>query len=108
MPANLKARFIQELGGRTLHALIAQSGMHCNDDFAGAYDFKTTPGYDLLMQRWLAKLPDGGMIMCHPELPERSEAPRTAREQEYCYLASVAWRELRLRSNVTLQAFTGT
>ena len=108
LPANLKARFIQELGGRALHALITQSGMRCNGDFAGAYDFKTTPGYGSLMQRWLEKLHDGGMIMCHPELPERSEAPRNAREQEYCYLASAAWRELRLRSNVTLQAFTGT
>lgn len=107
LPANLKSRFIQELGGRTLHALITQSSLRCNNDFAGAYDFKTTPGYETLMQLWLDKLQDGGMIMCHPELPERSGTPHTAREAEYCYLASPAWREQRSRSNVTLQAFTG-
>ena len=108
LPPNLKARFIQELGGRALHALIEQSNMRCNSDFAGAYDFKTTPGYDTLMQRWLETLLDGGMIMCHPELPQRSHAPRTAREAEYCYLASPAWRDQRLRSNVTLRSFSGS
>jgi chitin disaccharide deacetylase len=108
VPTNLKSRFIQELGGRTLHAQITQSALRCNSDFAGAYDFKTTPGYATLMQLWLEKLQDGGMIMCHPELPERSGRPRTAREAEYCYLASSAWREQRLRSHVTLQTFTGT
>ncbi len=107
VPGNLKARFIQELGGRALHALIAQSCLHCNDDFAGAYDFKTKPGFAALMQQWLRGLHDGGLIMCHPELPKRTGLPLSAREAEYCFLASPAWRDLQQRSNVRLQHFTG-
>lgn len=108
VPASLKARFIQELGGRALHALITDAHLYCNRDFAGAYDFKTSSAYPTLMQHWLTNLQDGGLIMCHPELPERSGKPRTAREAEYCYLASPAWAEQRRSSQVTLQSFKGS
>lgn len=101
-----KSRFIQELGGRTMRALIARAGMHCNADFAGAYDFSTDRPFPSRMDNWLRHLRDGGMVMCHPEYPQHPEHPRNAREAEYCFFASPAWPQMQADQNIRLQPFS--
>ena len=100
-----KSRIIQELGGRTLRALIARAGMHSNTDFAGAYDFSTGRPFQSRMQNWLRDLRDGGMVMCHPELPLQAGPRREAREAEYRFLASPAWLQMLSDQNILLQPF---
>lgn len=102
---NLKGRFIEQLGGRTLHALIDRLQLHCNSDFAGAYDLKPDAGFALLMRHWLRDIADGGLIMCHPEMPASHGAPRTARGNEYRFLASPGWRNLQSQLQVQLRPF---
>ncbi|MFO1468234.1 MAG: ChbG/HpnK family deacetylase [Steroidobacteraceae bacterium] len=104
-PRGFKGRFIEELGGRSLRALLEQRGVPSNRDFAGAYDLRTASGFDARMQGWLDHLADGGLIMCHPELPAADAAPANAREGEFRFLASNAWAEARRRSNVQLVPF---
>jgi predicted glycoside hydrolase/deacetylase ChbG (UPF0249 family) len=100
-----KSRFIQELGGRSLRALIARAGLHSNSDFAGAYDFSTDRPYPMRMEAWLRPLHDGGMVMCHPELPLRAGIPGNGREAEYCFLASSAWSGMLSDQKIVLRPF---
>jgi chitin disaccharide deacetylase len=100
-----KSRFIQELGGRATRALIARAGMHCNADFAGVYGFSTDRPFESRMENWLRHLRDGGMLMCHPELPRQLERPLNARAAEYRFFASPAWPRMLAAQNVRLQPF---
>ncbi|MBS0612635.1 MAG: ChbG/HpnK family deacetylase, partial [Proteobacteria bacterium] len=102
----LKGRFIEELGGRSLHALIERAALPVNADFAGAYDLVSMSAFGRSMQSWLRGIAHDGLIMCHPELPARGQrSPATAREAEYCFLASPDWPRLCARLNVQLQPF---
>ena len=105
LTGNLKMRFLQELGGRAMHSLIAQSSLFCNTDFGGAYDFAMKPSFGARMEQWLRGIADGGLIMCHPEMPHHAGVPRSAREAEYCFLASSSWAELQSRNDVRLRGF---
>ncbi len=67
-------------------------GIATNPAFAGAYDFKSKTGFANIFPRFLAGLPDGGLIMCHPgfvdaEL-ERLDSLTTQREREFAYFNS--------------------
>src|SRR6185369_8333206 len=44
----------------------AIAGTSFNPAFAGAYDFSKAPDFGMLMGEFLAGLPDGGLVMCHP------------------------------------------
>jgi len=101
----LKGRFIEDLGGRSLHALIERAALPANADFAGAYDLVSMSAFGRSMRSWLHGIATGGLIMCHPELPRHEDAPANAREAEYCFLASPDWARLRARLNVQLQPF---
>ena len=103
----VKSRCIQELGGRTMRDLIVRASMRFNPDFAGAYDFSTDRPFQRRMEAWLAHLQDGGLVMCHPEMPSRSDDIRTAREAEFEFLSSADWPALLSARNLRLQAFTG-
>ncbi|HXX25726.1 MAG TPA: ChbG/HpnK family deacetylase [Pseudolabrys sp.] len=41
-------------------------GVATNPAFAGAYDFNTKTPFAKIFPRFLAGLPDGGLVMCHP------------------------------------------
>jgi predicted glycoside hydrolase/deacetylase ChbG (UPF0249 family) len=67
-------------------------GIATNSAFAGAYDFKSKTVFAKIFPRFLAGLPDGGLIMCHPgfvdaEL-ERLDALTRQREREFAYFNS--------------------
>jgi predicted glycoside hydrolase/deacetylase ChbG (UPF0249 family) len=66
-------------------------GLTTNPAFAGAYDFSTSDEFGSLFVRFLAELPDGGVVMCHPGFVDdelRARDPLTERrEAEYAFLA---------------------
>ena len=95
-----KAAVIGILGARALRAGARERGIPCNSDFAGVYDLRARSGYAARMEAWLRNLDDGGLIMCHPELPP--EAPGTARHHEHRFFGSPEWPRMLRSWNVAL------
>jgi len=67
-------------------------GVATNPAFAGAYDFKSKTPYARLFPRFLAGLPDGGLIMCHPGFVDAElkalDTLTIQREREFAYFDS--------------------
>ena len=84
----------------------ARAGIPFNPAFAGAYDFSKEPEFAALMAEFLAELPDGGLVMCHPGFVDetlRNLDPLTSqREAEHAYLASDRFPALLEANKVTL------
>ena len=86
---------------RAAHADIA-----FNPGFDGAYDFSRSPGFGVQMRQFLDRLPEGGVIMCHPGFVDDvlvSLDPLTAqREREHAFLGGEDFPALLAANNVTL------
>ncbi|HVX91605.1 MAG TPA: ChbG/HpnK family deacetylase [Xanthobacteraceae bacterium] len=72
---------------RRAHAL----GLRTNPAFAGTYDFRARTAFADRFAAFLAGLPDGSVVMCHPgrvdpEL-QRLDPLTDAREEEYAYFS---------------------
>ena len=84
----------------------ARAGIAFNPAFAGAYDFSKAPDFGVLMGEFLAGLPEGGLVMCHPgfvdETLESLDPLTTQREAEHAYLASDRFPALLAANKVTL------
>ena len=84
----------------------ARAGIAFNAGFAGAYDFTREVDFGALMGEFLDRLPEGGVIMCHPGFVDETLAgldPLTGqREHEYAFLAGEHWPALLAANNVTL------
>ncbi|MFZ0844734.1 MAG: ChbG/HpnK family deacetylase [Pseudolabrys sp.] len=70
----------------------ARLGINTNPAFAGTYNFGTKADFATIFPRFLAGLPDGGLIMCHPgfvdaEL-ERLDTLTRLRERELAFFNS--------------------
>ena len=102
-----KAGLIQLLGAAQLARLAAGAGLHCNSDFAGVYNLSGDSPYAPRMETWLRSIEDGGLIMCHPELPSVNVARPGARAREHRFLSSPAWPQLLQRCAVSLTPFRG-
>ena len=93
----LSAQFRRRAG----HADIA-----FNPGFAGAYDFTRQSDFGALMQQFLDRLPENGVVMCHPGLVDEvlvSLDPLTdQREREYAFLGSEQFPALLAANKVTL------
>lgn len=67
-------------------------GIATNPAFAGAYNFNAKADFAKIFPRFLAGLPDGGLIMCHPGLVdaelERLDSLTHLREREFAYFNS--------------------
>ena len=83
-----------------------QLGVVTNPAFAGAYDFASKAGYASLFPRFLAGLPDGGLIMCHPGLVDaelkRLDPLTHQREREYAFFNSADFLHLLAAEGVAL------
>lgn len=81
-------------------------GVATNPAFAGAYDFKGKPDFAAIFPRFLAGLPDGGLIMCHPGLVDaelkRLDPLTHRREQEFAYFNSDEFPRVLAKHGVTL------
>jgi hypothetical protein len=84
----------------------ARAGIAFNPGFAGAYDFSQAPDFGALMGRFLDRLPEGGLVMCHPGFVDDilvSLDPLTdQREREYAFLAGEQFPPLLALNKVTL------
>ena len=84
----------------------ARAGIAFNPGFAGAYDFSKAPDFAALMTEFLASLPEGGLVMCHPGFVDDILAgldPLTGqREREYTFLAGEHFPALLALNKVTL------
>jgi hypothetical protein len=83
-----------------------QLGVATNPAFAGAYDFGGKAGYASLFPRFLAGLPDGGLVMCHPGFVDaelkRLDPLTDQREREFAYFNSAEFPKLLAESGVAL------
>ena len=77
-----------------------------NPGFDGAYDFSRQPDFGVLMRQFLDRLPEDGVIMCHPGFVDDilvSLDPLTVqREREHAFLGSEDFPRLLAANNVTL------
>jgi chitin disaccharide deacetylase len=83
-----------------------RAGLRYNPAFAGAYNFSKKPDFAKLFERFLLRLPDGGLIMCHPGFVDQTLValdPLTdQRKNEYDWLMSDNFPKLLAAQNVTL------
>jgi predicted glycoside hydrolase/deacetylase ChbG (UPF0249 family) len=83
-----------------------RAGLRFNPAFAGAYNFSKKPDFAKLFERFLLRLPDGGLIMCHPGFVDQTLValdPLTdQRKNEYDWLMSDDFPKLLATHNVTL------
>ena len=75
---------------RRFRRLAADYGLRTNPAFAGTYSFRSDAAYARHFATFLDRLPDGGVIMCHPgkvdaEL-KRLDHVTDVREQRICIL----------------------
>jgi chitin disaccharide deacetylase len=84
----------------------ARAGIAFNSGFAGAYDFSQEPDFGALMSRFLDRLPEGGLVMCHPgfvdDILVSLDPLTTQREREYAFLAGEHFPPLLALNKVTL------
>lgn len=89
-----KAAVIALLGGWSAARLLRRAGVAMNRGFGGVYGFDapSPEAYGAHMQRWLAQVRDGSLIMCHPAagvMPD--DAIGRQRPVEFAYLMSAAF-----------------
>jgi len=88
----LKAKVITAMGARGLQQWAQQNAWPSVGPLLGAYGFDgSMDDYALLMQSWLAALPQDkpALIMCHPAVSAQADdAIGAARKREFAYLAS--------------------
>ncbi|MGH6767437.1 MAG: ChbG/HpnK family deacetylase [Xanthobacteraceae bacterium] len=81
-------------------------GVRTNPAFAGTYQFDDDANFAEFFPRFLDRLPDGGVIMCHPGFVDselqRLDPLTTLREREYAYLAGEAFPALLGSRGVTI------
>ena len=81
-------------------------GVATNPSFAGAYDFKSKSDFAAIFPRFLAGLPDGGLIMCHPGFVDaelkRLDPLTRQREREFAYFNSDAFPRVLAEHRVAL------
>jgi len=82
------------------------AGVPFNAGFAGTYAFGAAADFATLFPRFLDRLPDGSVVMCHPGFVDdelKALDPLTnLREREYEFLASNDFLELLNQNRVTL------
>jgi hypothetical protein len=100
-----KALVLDILSAR-FRTLAVRAGIAFNPGFAGAYDFSKEPDFGALMSGFLAGLPEGSVVMCHPGFVDETLVgldPLTGqREQEYKFLAGEQFSPLLAANKVTL------
>jgi len=84
----------------------AALGLATNPGFAGTYYFEDDADFTALFPRFLDRIPDGGVVMCHPGFVDaelaRLDPVTTSREKEYAFFADDAFPALLERHGVTL------
>jgi len=104
--ADRKALLLDAMSLR-FRRLAARQGVHTNPAFAGAYAFRKTARYAELFPEFLAHLPAGGVVMCHPGTVDaelvRLDPLTDLREREYAYFRGDEFPRLLAERGFTLQ-----
>jgi chitin disaccharide deacetylase len=104
--ADRKGLFLDVLS-RSFRRRAAALGLRTNPAFAGTYAFAKGADFRALFPRFLDRLPDGGVVMCHPGFVDaelaRLDPLTTLREREYAFLAGDSFPALLAAHGVTLQ-----
>jgi predicted glycoside hydrolase/deacetylase ChbG (UPF0249 family) len=87
--------------------LAEHHGVRTNPAFAGTYAFVPDADYAALFPTFLKRMPDGGLIMCHPgkvdaEL-ERLDPVTDLREREFAYFNGDEFSELLAKQGFALR-----
>jgi predicted glycoside hydrolase/deacetylase ChbG (UPF0249 family) len=84
----------------------AALGIRTNPAFAGTYDFDQPGDFSTLFAGFLERLPDRGVIMCHPGFVDaelnRLDHLTTLREAEYAFFAGETFPALLASHNAAL------
>jgi chitin disaccharide deacetylase len=84
----------------------SQAEIAFNPGFAGVYDFSRPSDFGGLMGQFLDRLPEHGVIMCHPGFVDDTlvslDPLTTVREQEHGFLGGEDFPRLLAANNVTL------
>jgi predicted glycoside hydrolase/deacetylase ChbG (UPF0249 family) len=84
----------------------AALGVKTNPGFAGAYEFRDDVDFATLFPRFLDRLPEGGLVMCHPGFVDaelrRLDPLTILREREYAYFCSDAFPEVLASQGLVL------
>jgi predicted glycoside hydrolase/deacetylase ChbG (UPF0249 family) len=103
--SNPKALLL-DIFSRDFRKRAQAQGIRINPAFAGAYDFKSESDFAALFARFLHRLPDGGLVMCHPGFADaelKQLDPLTAqREREYAFFAGDAFPTMLAARGVVL------
>ena len=108
----LRTRFADRKGllldilSRRFRRRAARSRLATNPSFAGTYAFEPDADFAAMFPGFLDRLPDGGVVMCHPgfvdEELRRLDPLTTLREREYAYLAGDQFPSVLSARGVTL------
>jgi hypothetical protein len=84
----------------------AALGLRTNPAFAGTYEFDDAADFPALFPRFLDRLPDGSVVMCHPGFVDaelqRLDPLTTLREREYAFFAGDEFPAVLARHGVAL------
>ena len=85
---------------------MLQQEIATNPAFAGTYHFAGKADFAALFPTFLDRLPDGGVIMCHPGLVDaelkRIDPVTDLRAREYAFFASDAFVRLLAERGIKL------
>jgi predicted glycoside hydrolase/deacetylase ChbG (UPF0249 family) len=83
--------FFLDLLSRDFQRRACAAGLRTNPAFAGTYEFHDDADFAQLFPRFLDRLGDGSVVMCHPgfvdDQLQRLDPLTTLREREYAFLA---------------------
>jgi predicted glycoside hydrolase/deacetylase ChbG (UPF0249 family) len=101
-----KKAVLLDLLSQSFRRRARRLGLRTNPAFAGTYDFNVAPDFAALFPTFLDRMPDGGVIMCHPgrvdaELREL-DTLTDLREAEYAFLGGDDFPRLLAAQGVTL------
>lgn len=102
--ADFKSRVIGWMGADALENIANDAGLTSARALFGIYNFEGGPQqYADLMAHWLAGIPPGAILMCHPaQAAEPGDEIGIARAQEFAYLTSQDFAQALQEARVAL------
>jgi predicted glycoside hydrolase/deacetylase ChbG (UPF0249 family) len=107
---DVKGLFLDLLSVR-MRSKARRLGIAFNPGFNGAYDFTPDADFARLFPAFLRRMPDGGVVMCHPGFVDAElkglDSLTDLREREYAYLESDSFSDVLRRSGYELADASG-
>jgi hypothetical protein len=95
-----------DIMSRKFRARAAALGVRTNPAFAGTYDLSASADFAKLFPKFLDRLPENSVVMCHPGFVDaelkRLDPLTTLREMEYAYFADEHFLDLLAMHGVAL------